>query len=210
MGSKVDLIISRSPITSSSSRSDDKALWQSVRKGNDLAFSNLYQRFSNLLFNYGMHFCQNRELVKDCIQELFTSIWNRRETLSDIDSVKYYLFKSFRNLLIQHINRERKLYVDMHEGQESFDYESSIEDHLVSQDCAKENNGKIASALTKLSKRQREILVLKYFNDLSYSEIASLMSITPASAHNLLSKALQCLRVVMKASLFTSFLIYLF
>lgn len=209
MGSTVNLFISRSPITKTSVHSDDKALWQSVRKGNDLAFSNLYQRFSNLLFNYGMHFCHNRELVKDCIQELFTTIWNRRESLSDIDSVKYYLFKSFRNLLIQHINRERKLYVDMQEGQESLAFEASIEDHLVYQDYAKENNGKIASALTKISKRQREILVLKYFNDLSYSEIASLMSITPASAHNLLSKALQCLRVVMKAFLFSSFLIYL-
>ncbi|MEB2782095.1 sigma-70 family RNA polymerase sigma factor [Algoriphagus sp. C2-6-M1] len=209
MGSTVDLFISRSPLRNSNSQSDDKALWQSVRKGNDLAFSNLYQRFSNLLFNYGMHFCHNRELVKDCIQELFTTIWNRRETLSDIDSVKYYLFKSFRNLLIQHINRERKLYVDMQDDQEPLASEASIEDHLVSQDYGQENNGKIATALTKISKRQREIVVLKYFNDLSYAEIANLMSITPASAHNLLSKALQCLRVVMKTFLLSFFLNYL-
>src|SRR5690606_5747097 len=97
MANPVNLFISRSPKISSNSKSDDNALWQSVRKGNDLAFSNLYQRFSNLLFNYGMHFCHNRELVKDCIQELFTSIWTKRETLTDIDSVKYYLFKSYRN-----------------------------------------------------------------------------------------------------------------
>ncbi|REG83111.1 RNA polymerase sigma factor [Algoriphagus antarcticus] len=201
MGSTVDLFISRSPKKTSNSQPDDKALWQSVRKGNDLAFSSLFQRFSNLLFNYGMHFCYNRELVKDCIQELFTNIWNRRESLTEIDSVKYYLFKSFRNLLIQYINRDRKFCVDANEGQNFGESEPPIESSIIIQDSLNENEGRISSALSKISKRQREIVVLKYFNDLSYSEIASLMSITPASAHNLLSKALQCLRIVMKVFL---------
>ena len=209
MGSTVDLFISKSPKSSFSSQSDDKVLWLSVRKGNDLAFSNLYQRFSNLLFNYGMHFCYNRELVKDCIQELFTNIWNRREGLSEIDSVKYYLFKSFRNLLIQHITRDRKLYSELNEGSQSIEFASSIEEELISQDYLKDNKSKVANALAKISKRQREIVVLKYFNDLSYAEISCIMSITPASAHNLLSKALQCLKVVLKALLFASYLNYL-
>ncbi|MDR7132118.1 RNA polymerase sigma factor (sigma-70 family) [Algoriphagus sp. 4150] len=207
MGSKLDLFISGSPKIGS--YSDERALWQSLVKGNDLAFSNLYQRFSNLLFNYGMHFCYNRELVKDCIQELFTTIWNRRESLSEVDSVKYYLFKSFRNLLIRNINRDRKLFTDLDEGQEPIAFESSIEDDFVYLDYMKENERKVANALAKISKRQREILVLKYFNNLSYSEIADLMSITPASAHNLLSKALQCMRVVIKAWLVASFFNYL-
>lgn len=208
MSSAVNLFISRSPKITSSSHSDDKALWQSVRKGNDLAFSNLYLRFSNLLFNYGMHLCHNRELVKDCIQELFTTIWNRREFLSEIDSVNYYLFKSYRNLLLQHINKDRNHFVDLNENQESSDCESSVESTLITQDSLLENENKISAALSKLSKRQREIVVLKYFNDLSYSEIASIMSISSASAHNLLSKALQCLRVVMKVILLSLCLNY--
>lgn len=206
MGNTVSLFISRSPKATPSTHSDDKALWQSVRKGNDLAFSNLYQRFSNLLFNYGMHFCYNRELVKDCIQELFTNIWNKRETLSEVDSVKYYLIRSFRNLLVQHITRDRKLYSDLNESHQSMIFEASVEDSLVFRDYLKENERRIANALAKISKRQREIVVLKYFNDLSYSEIASIMSITPASAHNLLSKALQCLRVVIRVLLLFSYL----
>ncbi len=209
MGSPVNLFISRSPKVDLKTHSDDIALWQSVSKGNDLAFSNLYQRFSNLLFNYGMHICYNRELVKDCIQELFTNIWNRRETLSEIDSVKHYLFKSFRNLLIQHINRKRKLFVDLKENDECLDFDLSFEDELVAKEYRQEAERKINNGLSKISKRQREILILKFFNDLSYGEIASIMSITPASAHNLISKALQCMRVVVKSLLLASFLNYL-
>lgn len=206
MGSPVNLFISKSPKTRTGSHSDDKVLWQSVRKGNDLAFSNLYQRFSNKLFNYGMHFCNNRELVKDCIQELFTNIWNRRESLSEIDSVKHYLFKSFRNLLIQHISRDRKLFEDLNESQEFTESDLTAECSILIEDSLKENKDRVAVALTKISKRQREIVVLKYFNDLSYTEIADLMAITPASTHNLLSKALQCLRVVMKIIVLVSYL----
>ncbi|TXE11008.1 RNA polymerase sigma factor [Algoriphagus aquimarinus] len=205
MGSTVNLFISRSPKKTSNSQLDDKALWQSVRKGNDLAFSNLYQRYSNLLFNYGMHFCYNRELVKDCIQELFTTIWNRREALSEIDSVKYYLFKSFRNLLVQHISNDRKRFVDFNDSYEFEESDSSIESSIIIEEYLKENKQKIAIALFKISKRQREIVILKYFNDLSYAEISSLMDLTPASAHNLLSKALQCLRVVINIFLIGAF-----
>ena len=208
MGSKVHLFISRSPEVIFRTHSDDHALWKSLRKGNDLAFSNLYQRFSNSLFNYGMHFCYNRELVKDCIQELFTNLWKRRESLSDVECVKYYLFKSFRNLLIQHITSDRKHFVDYNESLDYSELESCIEDELVTQDYVKENECKISIGLGKISKRQREIVVLRYFNDLSYSDIASLMSISPASAHNLISKALQCLRVVMKVFLLTFLLNY--
>ena len=206
MGGLVNQFISRSPKADLRTNSDDIALWQSLRKGNDLAFSNLYQRFSNMLFNYGMHICYNRELVKDCIQELFINIWNKRETLTELDSVKHYLFKSFRNLLIQHINRNRKLFTDLNENDEFLDFELSIEDELLAQDFRKENQKKILYGLTKISNRQREILILKFFNNLSYSDIASIMSITPASAHNLISKALQCMRVVLKSIVFASFL----
>lgn len=209
MGSPVNLFILRSPKIRSGSYSDDKALWQSIRKGNDLAFSNLYQRYSNKLFNYGIHFCNNRELVKDCIQELFTNIWKRKESLSEIDSVKHYLFKSFRNLLIQHISRDRKLFDDLNESHEFTEADLSAECKIVIKDSLKENRDRVAFALTKISKRQREIVVLKFFNDLSYSEIADLMSITKASTHNLLSKALQCLRLVIKMIVLVSYLNFL-
>src|SRR5690606_36358010 len=94
--------------------------------------------------------------------------------------------------------RDRKLFVDFVENQEIKASELSVESILIDHESLLENKSKISDALSKISKRQREIVVLKYFNDLSYSEIASLMSISPASAQNLLSKALQCLRVVLK------------
>jgi len=193
MGLGLNQDFSKSSTNSRKSNSDDLALWRSIRNGNDLAFSSLYNRYANTLFNYGMHLCHHRELVKDCIQELFTYLWNRRETLSEIESVKYYLLKSFRNQMIKNLERERKIFTELEGKHEQFQPESYVEERIIEQEIATLKKEKMNLALSRIPKRQREIIVLKYFNDLNYVQISSLMGISVPSAHNLISKALQSL-----------------
>ena len=88
---------------------NDEVLWSSFKKGNELALSMLYKKHVQRLYNYGMHTCRDYDMVLDCLQELFLRLWNKRETVSNINSVKPYLFKSFRRLLIHEIVENRKL-----------------------------------------------------------------------------------------------------
>jgi len=80
---------------------DDAHLWQNVKKGNELAFSILYKKYTQRLYNYGVHSTRDHNLVMDCLQELFVSIWDKRSNLSAVHSVSSYLFKSFRRLLMK-------------------------------------------------------------------------------------------------------------
>ena len=182
------------------SSSDDLALWRSIKNGNDLAFSSLYNRYAQQLFNYGMHLCHNRELCKDSIQELFTYLWNRKESLSEIDSVKYYLLKSFRNLLIKSIEKDRKFFVDLDDKHEQFQPETFVEEEIILKEINFLKREKMNFALSNIPKRQREIIVLRYFNELNYQEISSLMGISVPSAHNLLSKSLQSMLAIIGKS----------
>ena len=50
---------------------DDRKLWTRFINGDDKAYSMLYERYVDILFPYGMGFTPNRELVKDCIQDIF-------------------------------------------------------------------------------------------------------------------------------------------
>nr|WP_170857147.1 sigma-70 family RNA polymerase sigma factor [Algoriphagus locisalis] len=174
---------------------DDRALWLTLSNGNSLAFSSLYNRYANPLFNYGMHICYNRELVKDCIQELFAWLWKKRHELSPVDSVKYYLFKSFRNILIKAINQSKK-FTEEPDEQHFLTQELSKEEEIIALDKENYHKEKVTKALGRISKRQREIVILRFFNEMSYAEISSLMGISTASAHNLLSKALQAMKVI--------------
>src|SRR5687768_11939839 len=75
---------------------EDRTLWQRFKNGNDLAFSILYKKYVQRLYNYGMHTCYDRDMVLDCLQELFGRLWAKRGQLADVEAVNFYLFKSFR------------------------------------------------------------------------------------------------------------------
>lgn len=192
MSNSINFITSKSQKAFKDTQADDKTLWRSLSKGNTLAFSSLYNRYVNPLFNYGMNICYDREVVKDCIQELFTWLWTRRNSLTDVDSVKYYLFKSFRNSLVKSINKSRK-FTD--EPEDKFlESDLSVEEKIIEADVSVLNESIVKSALGKVSKRQREILILRFFNGMDYTQISSMMGISVASAHNLLSKSLKLMR----------------
>ena len=174
---------------------EDCALWESVKKGNELAFSSLFKKFVNRLFNYGMHFFSDSDLVKDCIQELFSSIWIKRETLSEVVHVKFYLYKSFRNLLLAKISANKTTVLPNFWEEDCGDIDESIETKWIQEEEAVENLKFLQNAVQMLTRRQREAVILRFYNNLGSKEIAEVMGISVESVHNLISKAILLLRV---------------
>ncbi len=177
---------------------EDFLLWESLRKGNELAFSALYKKYVQPLFNYGMHIHSNRELVKDCIQELFTKLWMQKEHRNSIEKVGFYLFRSFRNLLFQKMEAtSKRVGLDI----ESIDRQLedlSVEFDLIESELVEERYLMLHNAIHHLSPRQREVVLLRFFQSLEPKEIADIMNISVAAVYNLLSKTIQSLRTKVK------------
>lgn len=177
---------------------DERVLWDSFKKGNELAFTTLYRKYVQRLYNYGMHTCRDKELVCDCLQELFARLWDRRETVSAVGSVNFYLFKSFRRLLMSKI-LARKRFASMLAGQASvFDFMPSVEDGMIDDESKKLQSEYLQRCIKALTRRQREALFLRFFNDLSYHEVAAIMEVRVDSVYNIISKAIDILRRKMK------------
>jgi len=188
---------------------DDSTLWLSFKKGNDLAFSLLYNKYVHRLYNYGMHYCRNKDLVLDCLQELFTLLWDRREKLSEVTCVNYYLFKSFRRLLTNRLSVGRKFLISISDREsQGFDFAPSTEEALIEEEWEVERNKKVRNSLHSLTKRQREAIFLKFFNQLSYHEVAAIMDLHVDSVYNLISKAIDVLRKKLKADAIFLLLFY--
>lgn len=180
---------------------DDSTLWLSFKKGNDLAFSILYNKYVQRLYNYGMHTCRDKDLVMDCLQELFTLLWDRRERLGAVTCVNFYLFKSFRRLLMNRLTVGRKLLISLSDKDGyGFDFVPSIEDSIIEAEWETERNKKLRFSLHSLTKRQREAIFLKFFNQLSYHEVATIMDVHVDSVYNLISKSIDILRKKLKAN----------
>jgi DNA-directed RNA polymerase specialized sigma24 family protein len=60
----------------------DSQLWQQLKNGSELALGKLLAKYFNPLQNYGYKFVRNEDFVKDCVQEVFIEIWNRRDRIS--------------------------------------------------------------------------------------------------------------------------------
>ncbi|MDZ7694064.1 MAG: sigma factor [Balneolaceae bacterium] len=86
----------------------DSAIWSELKAGEREALRVLFERYYNELLQYAVKLSYNRSLAKDCVQELFYRIWDRRTFLGDITSVKAYLWVSLRRDLFKAMSRDEK------------------------------------------------------------------------------------------------------
>lgn len=182
-------------LTNSSAANTDVLLWQQVQNGSELAFGKLLTRYFNPLQNYGYKFVQNEAFVTDCVQEVFINIWNRRDRISTPDSVRAYLLSCVRKRVIREGYRQRVLNDDesMLENEGSF-VEFSPEWSMIEQESLAETTQRIAEALNKLPKRQREVIYLRFYQNLERDEIAAIMDVNAQSVSNLLQAAFRSFR----------------
>ena len=87
--------------------------WDNMVKGDKEAFLAIYHNHYRALFYYGFSLTADRELTKDCIQELFLDIWNTRPTLNkEVENIQSYLFTWLRRKISRTQSRllREKLY----------------------------------------------------------------------------------------------------
>jgi RNA polymerase sigma factor (sigma-70 family) len=170
--------------------SQDQELWNSFRQGDMASYAVIYRKYFFILYGYGRKICQNEELVKDCVQDLFLKIWNNRETLSDTTSVKYYLFTSLRNKLLDHLRSNQHQYEKVLSA-----FETSILDQIPVADVGEDaRKDKVLGAINKLSAYQQKILRLKFSDERTNKEIADELGITIQSVYNSVFKTLRVIR----------------
>jgi RNA polymerase sigma factor (sigma-70 family) len=173
----------------------DTALWQAFISGDDDAFENIYSQHAPLLYNYGRHMLKNRQLVEDCIHDLFVYIHHHRASLGTTNSIKYYLFRALRRRIAENI-ATYDIYSDEADTVEGYNFEiiSSPESQLIEHQSTLFQHEELTKAMNLLPRRQREVLYLLYFNELSYKEVASIMSLETRTVYNQVHNALQTLK----------------
>ncbi len=184
--------------TTTSQFQEDVLLWDSLRKGNDIAFSTLYKKYVNSLFNYGMHIHPNRVLIKDCIQELFIKFWEKRESLGSIQKVSFYLFRSFKNLLFQKIEISSKRFALTQDLIDQMAPELPLENVFVDSELVDQRIIRLKKAVLLLTNRQREVILLRFFQGFEAKEIAEIMNLSIPGVHNLISLTIKSLREKIK------------
>lgn len=176
---------------------DEQYRWQQFLEGTQQALSDIFLYHHDDLFRYGLKLTGNQEMVKDCIQDLFLKLWKNRRNLQMVNSVKPYLFKSLRNHLIDSIGLLKPNVPMSDEIEDHLEIIYSHEDFLIHNQVTEEIRQQVIAALNKLTKRQREAIYLRYFEELDFETIANLMDMNLQSVRNTLSRAMMLLRDLM-------------
>ncbi|SFF39950.1 RNA polymerase sigma factor, sigma-70 family [Thermoflexibacter ruber] len=176
---------------------DESKLWTNFKQGEETAFAFIFRTYYESMFNYGKKFHKDSELIEDCIQELFLEIWKNRANLADIDNIKPYLLTAIRRKIIKQLDKNlkiKKLFSNNNEKEYKFEITFSYETELINAQSDQEKIQQLQEKLDKLPPRQKEILYLLFYQDMSYEEVSQIMGINYQSARNLVHRAIKMLR----------------
>ena len=171
---------------------NDQQLWSDFKAGNHDAYTTIIHRYFKPMFIYAIRLSKDQDFVKDCIQDVFYNLWKRRENISHAESVKSYLFTAIRF----RIYREQKKWNNFDELNDdyAFDAEINIEIKLIEDQNTIELKRKLETVLNNMPPRQKEILYLRFYENMDHARIAQIMGLNQQVVYNLLHKSLLRLR----------------
>jgi len=172
---------------------EEQTLIKTFIAGSSYAFSQIYEKYLNVLFAYGMALGFDRETVKDAVQEVFYKLHENKKHLGKLDGLKYYLLRMLKNHLLDVYRSEIETNdIDFYEL--TFSIKTTVLDELITKEEQEQLQTKIDSLLNLLTNRQREAVYLRFIQEMEYEEIGKLLDLTPHASRKLVSRAVKRMR----------------
>ena len=173
---------------------DTTKLWKRFLKyGDESSYSAIYNSHIDKLYSYGIHLGFHSEECKDAIQDVFYKLYLSSESLSRVNNITAFLFRSLKNRLID-ISRKNSRMQSIELINQSFSIDVTILDDIIDAEKAALLKSKVEELLNSLTSQQREAVYLRYMHELDYNEISELLNINPDSARKLMFRAMKKLR----------------
>jgi len=169
--------------------------WARLLQGDPESLVALYNTYYLGLVNYGLKITGDRDLTNDCITQVLLKLWDKRTSLSPVSNPRSYLLSCLRNELYAELKSENTRLVRAMAIQRFFgDVEPSYEECLIERQANITLRDHLEKVLKQLTDREKELLRLKFFEDLDYAEIAARCHITKRTAYNIIHSALKTLK----------------
>ncbi len=169
--------------------------WEKMKVGDEAALSEIFTFFYSDLYRYGIKIFNHPDLVKDSIQDVFVRIWERHETIGQVQNAKAYLITSLRRKLFE--NKEQyasKIYDGKSALDEKETFSFSAAEFMEVEEISTQLRTSITEGINSLPERQRELIYLRFYFNLPYVEIARIMDVKEQTIKNLMQRTIANLR----------------
>jgi RNA polymerase sigma-70 factor (ECF subfamily) len=175
------------------SESQIKSLAQTEPK---TAMTAVIEQYRDRLFYHVICIVHDSDQAHDLVQEAFIRAVREHRFFDETFRQKAWLYRVVTNLSYNHIrNRNRRAAI-----LKRFKLPIHKEPSQLSDIFQDETSQKLLKDMQKLTKDHQQILVLRYFDDLSYAEISSVLDVALGTVMSRLSRAKSCLRDVMESA----------
>ena len=164
----------------------DQELVELLKKGDRLAFTEIYNRYSGLLYLYAFKLTTDSDVTKDITQELFLSLWDNRETLDVKTSLPAYLYTAVRYKFLKQVAHQ-KVKTGYAEN-----FLHTFESGISSTDAYMEEKDLIKTVerlVSELPPKMARAFILSKLEFRTHEEIAKELNISEKTVKNLISQA---------------------
>ncbi|HMH21052.1 MAG TPA: RNA polymerase sigma-70 factor [Puia sp.] len=172
----------------------DKGFLELLRQGNELAFEKVFTTYYEALHAYAFIILGDGAIAEELVQEVFFSVWAKKDKLDIRSSLKSYLYKSVFNECMDHLKHRKHKAIHtsyvLHQARIS----SSGED-ADRRAGLKDLEKKLQKALNDLPEQCRIIFQLSRFEGAKYQEIAAQLGLSVKTVEAQMGKALRRLRI---------------
>ena len=169
----------------------DEELSVLLFKGNNAAFEEIFNRYWSVLYSAAYKRLKNHEGAEEIVQDLFTLLWSKRESIQIHTSLLGYLFTATRYMVLNHIqkNAVRQNYKETLQLLKTYD--NSTEDTIFLNDL----NRNIEKEVNHLPPKCRSVFELSRKEHKTNREIAEVLGISEKTVEGHLTKAIRQLKV---------------
>jgi len=183
----------------------DLELTALLKQGDELAYTEIFNRFKYILHAHALNKLRDREEARDIIQEVFTYLWQKRETIQFNSTISGYLYGAVRHAILNRITRNQvqQKYFD---SMKAFSLTSEVAtDHLIRE---KQLKAFIEKEIAQLPLKMREVFELSRLDNLSHKEIAKKLGISEQTVSKQISNAIKILKVKLGIFVYLWFIIH--
>ncbi len=159
-------------------------------------FIRLYDEIADQLFRHCFYKLSNREMALDLAQETFTRTWQYLNAGKEVKNVKAFVFKVANNLIIDYYRKKKSASLEVMQEQTGFD--APVNEHLETVKKAEVDT--VMVHINKLDDRYRDVIIMRYVDDLSPKEIAHILGESENAVSVRINRALKKVKYMLKLS----------
>lgn len=176
-----------------------RLLWERIRNGDEDAFFDLYADLYKDLVNFGIRTCGDVDVAGEATDQVFVSVWAKRDKLDRVENVPSYLMTFLKRRMLRILEKQQKINTALQNVKAEDDWvEMPYEDFIIRVQTNEIIQLRLKEALTQLTFRQKQLIQLKFFEGMSYEQIAETSQMSVKTAYNTLYDALKILRKELK------------